>query len=61
MLPSPPIKIEHSWLFTFVSDGTIFESDGVNARESGATITACTFWFLVATAIFLLAPFPMQP
>jgi len=59
MLPSAPVKIEHSLLITFVSDGTIFETDGINckiARGSGATIAACTFWFLAAVTIFLLVP-----
>jgi hypothetical protein len=34
MLPSAPVKIEHSLLITFVSDGTIFETDGINLQNS---------------------------
>jgi hypothetical protein len=52
-------EIEHSSPFTFVADGTIFETDGINckiARGSGATIAACAFWFLAAVTIFLLVP-----
>jgi len=52
-------EIEHTSPFTFVADGTIFETDGINckiARGSGATIAACTFWFLAAVTIFLLVP-----
>lgn len=52
-------EIEHSSPFTLVADGTIFQTNGIHckiARGSGATIAACTFWFIAAVSIFLLVP-----
>lgn len=45
--------------FIFVADGTVFEIDNINckiASGSGATIAACTFWFIAAVTIFVLVP-----
>jgi hypothetical protein len=52
-------EIEHSSPFTLVADGAIFQTNGIHckiARGSGATIAACTFWFIAAVSIVLLVP-----